>query len=99
MVRQAGDQASLDQRAFPTTRRSVDETHRKRLFGVRFLDLGFPKAKAVGQSLSVTRAGQKFQEKVRIVFIKGSQSFGHNLDGLAVGSRSRSRSGRSAGET
>src|SRR5208283_1966590 len=44
------------------------------------LDLSLPEPDAVGQPVSITRAGKQFEEEVGILFIEGSQSLGDDLE-------------------
>ena len=63
----------------------IDQAHAERAVRARLLEPRLPEANAVGQTVSIARSGQQFEEEIGILGIKGTQSFRLcNLFGLTM---------------
>ncbi len=101
MLAEPGQKSRLDQRRLATARGTVDQPDLERQVGVDLLDLALPELDAVGQSVSIPRSRQQFQEEIGVMLIERSQPSGDDLDrsmvGVGLPGRRRERSGFQGG--
>src|ERR1700730_7075675 len=91
---QSRQQAGSHQRRLAAAGRAVNQTDLERAFPIRLFDASFPESNAVGESLSVTWAGQQVQEEFGIMGIEAPQPFGYDWGSLSVGGDARRQRAR-----
>ncbi len=73
-------QPRLDERRLAAARRPINQADHERMVGIGFLDARLPEPQPLGQSLSITGAGQQLEKEVGVMSVKRPQAFRHDLD-------------------